>query len=178
MKSLIVYGSQYGSSKRYAEAFSKMAGIPAVRYEDIGDLSDTDLVVHFGGLYAGGVKGLKQTIRAVREGVKLVIVTVGLADVSDRENVENIRRSVARQVPGRMLERAEIFHLRGGIDYARLCFVHRTMMTLLYNRAKRLPEEEKTAEVRAMIETFQSKVDFVDERGLAPILEAVRSYGI
>lgn len=176
MKSLIVYGSVYGTTKRYAEKFSEMTGIPAVSCENVRDLSGVDLVVHFGGLYAGGVKGLKHTVRAAGEGVQLVLVTVGLADVTDRENVENIRRSVSRQVPGQMLERAAVFHLRGGIDYGQLSLKHKAMMTLLYNKAKKLPESEKTAEVRAMIETFDSKVDFVDESGLLPILEAVRLY--
>ena len=39
-------------------------------------------------------------------------------------------------------------------------------MTLLYNRVKNLPEDRKTAEDRAMIETFNSKVDFVDYSSL------------
>ena len=47
------------------------------------------------------------------------------------------------------------------------------MMTLLYNKAKHLPEEEKTAEVRAMIETFNSEVDFVDYDTLEPIAEGI-----
>ena len=66
-----------------------------------------------------------------------------------------------------------LFHLRGGIDYSRLNPIHRAMMTLLYNKARRLPEEKKTAETRAMIETFNQKVDFVDFDSLRPIVEAV-----
>lgn len=44
-------------------------------------------------------------------------------------------------------------------------------MTLLYQKAKNLPEEKKTAEVKAMIETFNSKADFVDFDSLSPIIE-------
>ena len=47
------------------------------------------------------------------------------------------------------------------------------MMTLLYNKAKKLPEEKKTAEVRAMIDTFNTKVDFVDLSALEPIAEEI-----
>ena len=49
------------------------------------------------------------------------------------------------------------------------------MMTLLCNQAKRIPEEKRTAEVRAMIETFNAKVDFVDLDTLAPVQEAIRT---
>ena len=72
------------------------------------------------------------------------------------------------------MDNTTIFHLRGGIDYQRLNFKHKTMMTLLYNKAKKLPEEKKNAEVRAMIETFNSKVDFVDYNALAQIVEAIQ----
>ncbi len=47
------------------------------------------------------------------------------------------------------------------------------MMTLLYNKARRLPEEKKTAEDRAMIDTFNQKADFVDFASLAPVLKAI-----
>ena len=59
------------------------------------------------------------------------------------------------------------------IDYGRLSIKHKTMMTLLYNKAKKLPEEKKTAEVRAMIDTFNTKVDFVELSALEPIAEEI-----
>ena len=59
------------------------------------------------------------------------------------------------------------------IVYGRLSIKHKTMMTLLYNKAKKLPEEKKTAEVRAMIDTFNTKVDFVELSALEPIAEEI-----
>lgn len=174
MKDLIIYGSQYGTTKNYAEKFASMTGIPVISYEDIKDLNGYDLIIHFGGLYAGGVKGLKKTVGALQEDAKLVIVTVGLADVSDKENTDNIKKSLQKQVPEKLLSHAAIFHLRGGIDYKSLSFKHRAMMTMLYNKVRKLPEERKTAEVKAMIETFNQKVDFVDYDSLNQILEAIK----
>ena len=173
MRALIIYGSQYGTTKRYAEKFSQMTGIPCTSYGDLKSLAGYDKVIHFGGLYAGGVKGLKHMLKALPDGTKLIIVTVGLADVHDKENTDNIKKSIRKQVPERLYNEVAIFHLRGGIDYKKLNLRHRAMMTLLYNKAKHLPEEEKTAEVRAMIETFNSKVDFVDYGTLEPIAEEI-----
>lgn len=174
MKNLIVYGSEYGTTKRYAEKFSEMTGIPAINDRDIETLKEYDRIIHFGGLYAGGVKGLKSTVKAMREGAGLVIVTVGLADVRDPENTDKIRKSIEKQIPEKVLRNTAIFHLRGGIDYGKLRFQHRAMMTLLYWKAKSLPEDQKTAEVKAMIETFQKKVDFVDYNALKPIIETLQ----
>ena len=50
MRALIIYGSQYGTTKRYAEKFSQMTGIPCTNYEELKDLAGYDKVIHFGGL--------------------------------------------------------------------------------------------------------------------------------
>lgn len=173
VKKIIIYGSEYGTAKRYAECLSQLVGAPAVSFDSMGSIEEYDMVIHVGALYAGGVKGLKNTLKAMRGEAQLVIITVGLADVCDKQNVENIRNGIARQVPKELFERARIYHLRGGIDYGRLGIKHKTMMTLLYNKAKKLPEEKKTAEVRAMIDTFNTKVDFVELSALEPIAEEI-----
>ena len=173
MNTLIIYGSQYGTTKRYAEKFAEMTDLPIISFEDIENLEKYERVVYFGALYAGGVKGLKNTIKKLSPNTKLVIVTVGLADVCDEENISNIRSSIRKQVPEYLLKNVSIFHLRGGIDYQKLNLKHSLMMTLLYNKAKNIPEKKKTAEVKAMIETFNSKVDFVDFSCLDQIAESI-----
>ena len=173
VKKLIVYGSEYGTAKRYAEHLSQLVNAQAVSFDSMGSIEEYDTVIHDGALYAGGVRGLKNTLKAMRGDAKLTIITVGLADVTDKQNINNIRNGIARQVPKELFERTRIFHLRGGIDYGRLGLKHKTMMTLLYNKAKKLPEEKKTAEVRAMIDTFNTKVDFVELSALEPIAEEI-----
>ena len=173
MKTLILYGSQYGTTKRYADELSRLTGMPALSYEKAADLAGCEQIVYLGGLYAGGVKGLKQTARKFPAGVRLILVTVGLADVQDEQNIENIRRSVRRQLPAEVLQNAALFHLRGGIDYGKLSLPHRAMMTLLYNHAKKLPPEQQNAETKAMIDTFGTKVDFVDVAALGPVAAAI-----
>lgn len=173
MNTLIIYGTQYGTTKRYAEKFAEMMDFSVISYENVKNVTDYEQVIYFGGLYAGGVKGLKSTARKLSPNTKLVIVTVGLADVCDKENISNIRSAIRRQVPEYLLKTSSFFHLRGGIDYQKLTFKHKTMMTFLYNKAKKLPEEKKTAEIKAMIETFNSKVDFVNFDALNHIAESI-----
>ena len=157
MEKLIVYGSQYGTAKQYAERFSEMTGIPVRDYKGVKDLKPYDLILYFGGLYAGNVKGLKYTAKALREGTKLIVVTVGLADPQDERNAENILNSVRKQVPERLLPGMAVFHLRGGIYHL-----------------KKLPEEKKTEETKAMIETYNSEVNFVDYHSLDQIAEVTQ----
>lgn len=174
MKSLIIYGSQYGTTKRYAEKFAQRTGIPVTSYEDIKELAGYELVIHFGSLYAGGVTGLKRIVKLLPQNAKFIVVTVGLADVGDETNTSNIKKALKKQVPEEILKNARIYHLRGGIDYKELNFKHKMMMAFLCSRLKRLPEEKKTQEIKALIETYNSKVDFVDYTSLDQIIEAMR----
>ena len=166
MNTLIIYGSQYGTTKRYAGKFAEMTHFPVVSYEDVKSLTDYERIIYFGALYAGGVKGLKNTIKKISPNTKLIIVTVGLADVRDPENISNIRNSIKKQVPEHLLKAASVFHLRGGIDYSKLNFIHKTMMKMVYHSLKSKPSESLTQEDKTFIETYNKKVDFVDYASL------------
>ena len=84
MKTLIIYGSQYGSTKRYAERLAEMTGIEAVDYKNAKNINDYDKIIYLGALYAGGVTGLKKTVGRLSSNQELIIVTVGLADPTER----------------------------------------------------------------------------------------------
>ena len=77
-------------------------------------------------------------------------------------------------MPVGVYEKADVLHLRGAIDYTRLSFKHKTMMGLLVRKAKNLPEEKKNAEVRAMIETYNQVVDFIDFESLSSIIDEMK----
>ena len=47
------------------------------------------------------------------------------------------------------------------------------MMKLLYNTVKNLPEEKKTAEDKAMIDTYNKKVNFTDFSNLDRIINEI-----
>ena len=47
-------------------------------------------------------------------------------------------------------------------------------MGLLVKKAKNLPEGKKNAEVRAMIETYNQVVDFVDYERLSSIIDELK----
>ena len=64
MENIIVYGSQYGSTRRYAQKLSEQTGIPAVSYKEAPVLSNRKIIVYLGGLYAGGVLGSRKPCEA------------------------------------------------------------------------------------------------------------------
>lgn len=119
-KSIIIYGSQYGTTKRYADRFSEITGIETVSYQESKDIDRYDRIIFMGALYVGSVLGLKKTISKMSPKQELVIVTVGLVDPIDPENIDYIRHSIKERIPADLYDETRIFHLRGAIDYSQL----------------------------------------------------------
>ncbi|MEE0755730.1 hypothetical protein, partial [Allofournierella sp.] len=126
---------------------------------------------YLGALYAGGVLGLKQTVKglSLREGQRLIVATVGLADPRIPQNRAHICAALQKQLPPELLERAVLFHLRGGIDYAVLSPRHRAMMSAMCFSLRRKPARQRSAEDHALLETYGKQIDFTDLSALAPI---------
>lgn len=174
-KQIIIFGSQYGSAKRYAERLAEMTGLEAVDYREAKNIGEYDRIVYIGSLYAGGVTGLKKAAGRMTSRQELVVATVGLADPTDEANIAHIRKSLKAQLPEGLYDESRIFHLRGAIDYGKLGFKHRTMMSLLVRKAAKLPEEQQNAETRAMLATYGKQVDFVDFGTLKNIIDGAVS---
>lgn len=174
-ETIIIYGSCYGTTKRYAEELSERLGCEAVSYEKAGDINSYQTIIYMGGLYAGGILGMKKTLKRLDNisSRRICIVTVGLADPKNEANIENIRKKMRTQVSEELYNKALIFHLRGGIDYSELGFIHKKMMNMVYKKAVSVPENERDAELSAMIETYNKKVDFVDPDSLMPIVRSL-----
>lgn len=172
---IIIYGSQYGSTKRYAERLAETMRADPVAYTEAGDLSGYDRIVYLGALYAGGVTGLKKTVGKMVPRQELIVATVGLADPSAPDNIAHIRLSLKSQIPPHFYDESRIFHLRGAIDYKHLGMKHRVMMSLLHAKVAKMPMEELNSEARAMLDTYGQVVDFVDFDMLNPLLDAIQT---
>ena len=166
MKTLIVYGSQYGSAKRYAKRLAEMTGVEAIDYKDIKGVKGFDRIVYFGGLYAGGVLGLKKTASKMIGVKELVVVTVGVTDPNESAYFSEIRKSIKSQIPANLYNDEKVFHLRGAIDYSRLNLKHRLMMSMFHKMVLKMEKSKRTADANAMLETYGQKLDFVDFKAL------------
>lgn len=175
MNNIIIYGSNYGTTEQYAKELSKRTNIEAISFENVQEINKYDKIIYIGGLYAGGVLGMSKTLRKLTniQNKTIIIATVGLADPTDEKNINNIRNNIKVQISKEIYDKAKIFHLRGGIDYSKLKFFHKTMMKMLYNAVKNIPQEKLSAENKAMIETYNKKVNFVNFSDLDKIISKI-----
>jgi menaquinone-dependent protoporphyrinogen IX oxidase len=163
---VIIYGSQYGTTKRYAEYLSEMTGIEAVAFKEAKDIDKYDRVIFMGALYAGSVLGLKKTVSKMSPKQELVIVTVGLVDPNDPENIDYIRHSIKERIPADLYDETRILHLQGAIDYSHLSLKHRMMMAVIHSKLSKMPEEKLNTEAKTILATYGKKEDFVDFKSL------------
>ena len=172
MKAIIIYGSNYGHTRIYAEELAKRLNLKILSFDKVKSLTGFDYLIYVGGLYAGGVKGFKKTLRKISKDIKkIVLITVGIADPSDKVNRENIKNSVSKKLPKNLFSNIEIYNLRGGLDYSKLNFIHRFMMHMVYVCANKKSKSERNIEDQAIINTYGKNIDFTDLKSLEPIIE-------
>ena len=162
---IIIYGTVYGSSKRYAEILSKKYDMEMKSFNEIEDINIYDEIIYIGSLYAGGVLGMKKTLNKIKDltNKKIIIATCGVADPLEAENIEAIRNNMKKQLKEEIYNISSIYHVRWAIDYTKLSGKHKFMIKLLYKKCIKIPEEERTPDMRGLIETYDKQVDFISE---------------
>jgi len=165
-----IYKSHYGTTKQYAEWIAEALDATLFEASKIKghQLMDFDIVVYGGGLYAGGVLGAK--LVAKNPCKSLVLYTVGLATPEITDFTGSLKAFTAEQQ-----SKMKIFHLKGGIDYSKLGFAHKFMMSMVKKDAEKKPPTERTIDDNLLIETYGKKIDFVDKESINPLVEYVRT---
>ena len=139
---------------------------PCDRAENI---QNYERIIYMEALFAGSVLGLKKFAATVTS-QELIVITVGLLDTQDDENIRYIRHNIKSQIPAHLYDEDRIFHLRGAIDYSTMGLKHKLMMKFMHSKLSRMAEEELNAESKIILETYGKKVDSVDFNTLQPIV--------
>ena len=174
METVIIYGSEYGTTEKYAKRFGELTNMEVKDYSEVNDLAGYQRIIYFGGIYGGYVKGLRETTNRFPTDAEVIVVTVGLSDPEDKTVTEHIVKNIEKQLPPVFHEKAEFVHLRGAIDYKKLSFKHKVMMLALYTKIKIKSERKKTDEDRLIVKTYGDKVDFTDFEALGKITDLIK----
>ena len=167
MGTAIIYGSRYGSAKKYAEALAERMNLKAERYSSVKDPGQYDTVIYVGALYSERALGLEETAQKLDADRcrKLIIVTVGMFNPEGEGKAEKIRESVEGQLPEALRGRAEYIHLRGNFDYKKLSLKHKLMMS-------RIPKELRGDDVSLILAARWFDMNFMDMDRLDEVVKA------
>lgn len=178
MNVLVTYASKYGSTKQYAQwiAQALCCDLKQAKEADAGVLRQYDVIIHGGGLYAGGLSGINLIVQnyAAISDKPVILFSCGLADPEDRENVVHIETGLSKVLTPEMQRHIKQFHFRGGIDYAKLGVVHKAMMAMLRQSMLKRGRDSLRAEDRLMLDTYGTRVDFTDQKTIAPLIDYVK----
>ena len=179
MRILVTYASKYGTTKRYAQWIAEDLACDLRDSREVNAelLKSYDILIHGGGLYAGGLSGI-QTIVKNYDAIsnkRIILFSCGLADPEDPENVAHIEAGLEKVLTPEMREKIRQFHLRGGIDYSRLGLTHKAMMAMLRTVMLKKGRDNLRSEDQMMLDTYGGTVDFTNRESLVPLLSYVRS---
>ncbi|MBW7572247.1 flavodoxin domain-containing protein [Caproiciproducens faecalis] len=170
---VVVYRSKSGFTEKYARWIAEETGADLMKTSEtkLEDLLQYGTVVYGGGLYAGGINGVKLITGHLGElaGKKLIVFGVG-ASPCRPNTAEEVRNA---NFTGEAREKIHFFLLRGGFDLSKCNLKDKMLMNLLKVKLEKAPETDKDA--KGMLACYDHPADFTDKKAIEPILDCMKS---
>ena len=175
MKTIVIYKSKTGFTKKYAKWIAEdlTADIFEVSKVTINKLIEYDTIIYGGSLYAVGINGVKlitQNINKLKD-KKVVVFATGASP--SRDDVVNEVRN--KNFTKEQKEHIKFFYLRGGFNYSKLNPFDKILMLLLKWKIKNKKKEELTNDEIGMLAIYDKPMDFTMKKDIERIITYVNS---
>lgn len=173
-KSIVVYHSTYGSTKKYAQWIAKSLGADISASGEVKPktLATYDTIIYGGSLHAGSISGfslIKKNLNTL-SGKKLVVFLVGCSSVDEKA----IQTVVDHNFTGELKNAIHHFYFRGAFDFKKLNFIDRIMMNMMRNVLKK-SKKPLTEDQKELLACYEKPIDWTDESLIIPLIEYVKS---
>ena len=172
MKTVVIYNSQTGFTKRYAEWIAEATGADCFALTDAKkkSMDDYDAIVFGGWACAGGISKLSWFKGNIDKwsGKKLIAFCVGGSPIENPEIEEALRKNFSDAE----WEKVNVFYCPGGFNYDKMSAPSKLMMKMFIKALK--AKKDKTEEDEIMIKMISSSYDISDKKYIEPILECLR----
>ena len=175
MKSVVVYSSITGFTRKYAEwiADDLSCDISSVEDTTIEKLLEYDTIVYGGSLHAAGMAGIK-IIKKNLPGLinkNLVIFASGASPY--REELLDLIRE--KNFTAEEEKQVKLFYLRGGFNYSKLNFINKVLMTLFKLIILMKPKNKRTSDEIGMLACYSNPADFTKQENTKDILSFIKN---
>ena len=166
-KTIIIYRSKTGFSRRYAQWLAEDLRCQAADYRERKRLRlpEYGTIILAGGLYAGQMSGLgwlKKQLPGLA-GKRIAALAVGCAPADTPDLPESMEKLFGP------LPQVRGFYCQGGLDYEHMGAVDRAMMAALRASLRGKPE------MADMLAGISRSVDAADRSSLAPLVQWARN---
>lgn len=175
MKAIVIYHSQTGFTKRYAQWLSEASDadlmeLSEAKKKGADALSAYDAIIFGGWACAGGISRLSwfKSNMGSWEGRKLIVYCVG-ASPADSPNVEPALRQNFTESE---LEKVNVFYCPGGLDYDKMPLPSKLMMKMFLGTLK--AKKHKTEVEQEMVKMISASYDIADKKYIMPILDCLK----
>ena len=178
MKTLVIYTSQTGFTKRYAEWISEELNADIYDLKDVKKKTNAffeayEAIIYAGWCMAGMVVKVKWFFEraAYWKNKKLSIVAVG-ASPNDNPEVDEFLNNLLTDEQRPFIK---AFYCQGGINYDKMKFSSRTAMKMYANSLKN--NKNSSEDDKKKGEMISKSYDISDKRFIAPVVDYVRGNG-
>lgn len=175
MKTAVIYNSQTGFTRRYAQWIAEAAGAECLELSAAKkrDLAGYGAIVFGGWARAGGIAGLDWFKARMGQwaGKKLAVFCVGGSPIDSPEVEPALRRNFS---PSEW-DRLRVFYCPGGFNYEKMPLASKLMMKV-YIKALKGKKDQTEAE-REMVKMISSSYDISDKKYIEPILNWLEPAG-
>jgi menaquinone-dependent protoporphyrinogen IX oxidase len=173
MKTVVVYKSITGFTKKYAEWIAEELGADIFRYEEINidKLLEYDTIIYGGSLHAAGITGVKLIKKNLGQlNDKNIIIFVTGASPSKEELINEIKKKNFKDEEQKNIK---LFYFRGGFDFNKLNFTNKIIMTLF--KWKLQSSRNKTPDEKGMLAAYEHPMDFTKKENIKELINYVNS---
>ena len=172
MRRLVVYKSKTGFSKKYAEMIAREIQCEVINFKDIDieKISAYEQIIFGGGLYAGGVNGLKKVKELYKKSTakELIVFATGATPNEAAKELDEMWRNNFTQEE---LDQIPHFYMQAGLNYENMSLPDRTLMKMF---ASMLGKKEKSEFEEGMSAAIKSSYDISDKKFIEPLMEYLR----
>lgn len=171
MKTIVIYHSQTGFTKRYAEWIAQAAEADCLELSAAKkqDLSAYEAIIYGGFACAGGISRLGWFKSHISQWAdkKLIVFCVGASPSSSPDIAPALRQNFTAEE----FAKVDVFYCPGGLNYENMSGPSRLLMKLFRKAVN--AKKDKTKEDQAMVKMLASSYDITDKTYIEPILNCL-----
>ena len=164
----VVYTSNTGYTKQYAELLGKRLSLPVYSLKDAPSaVKDGSEIIYLGWVMAGKVMGCAKAMKCYK-----TAAVCGVCMGATGSQLDDMRK--ATPLPSSI----PLFSLQGGFDMKKLHGVYKFMMSVMAKTVGKKLEEKKdrTPQEDSMLDMMLNSGNYVSEKNLDAVLDWYSSY--
>lgn len=175
MSSVVIYKSQYGSTKHYANWIAESLSCEIYDLNEMKqvDFTKFDTIIFGGRVMAGSIQGLKAMLKEYEKlkNKELIVFSVSLTGPEDKKWMDDM---IHKNLSDELLKTVKVFNFQGSIDLQKLKLSHKVIMKGIISGIRKKKSEERSELESKLLEAEDKELNLEDRNSINPLLEYIR----